>query len=156
MKRASPCARASTSASSAPPGPLDQVDVIDAHALERAVQLVARPRGRALPRLGRQEEPAAVGAQPRREAQLRVAVHRRRVDVVDAVLEQQLEHLVGARLLHAAERRGAEHDAGAPVAGPAEGDPLDHAATDSENVRAWRSGLSKHVCSTRWLLLPWA
>jgi hypothetical protein len=56
------------------------------------------------------------------------------------MLEQELEHPVGARLLHASERRGAEQDARAPVTGPAERDSLDHGTTDSERVRAWRSG----------------
>jgi hypothetical protein len=45
---------------------LDQVDAVDAHALERTLELGARTRGRALRRLGRQEEPAAVGSKPGR------------------------------------------------------------------------------------------
>ena len=44
----------------------------------------------------------------------------RRVDVVDAVREQQLERRVRFRLRDVAERRGAEDRAGALVAGPAE------------------------------------
>ena len=62
----------------------------------------------------------AVRAQPGREPQLGVAVAGGRVDVVDAVLEQQLERAVGL-VLGTAERGGAEDDAGALVAGAPEG-----------------------------------
>ena len=66
---------------------LDQVDLIDAHALERAPDLLARRRVGALASLRGEEEVAAVLAHPRREAQLGVAVARGGVDVVDAVLQ---------------------------------------------------------------------
>ena len=70
---------------------LEQVDAIDAEPVERAADLLARAGAVALPGLRREEEPVAVLAQPRREPQLRVAVRRSGVDVIDAVLEQQLE-----------------------------------------------------------------
>ena len=107
---------------------LDQVDRVDAHALERAVQLLARVRLGALVGLGGEEEVAPVRAEPRREPQLRLAVARRRVDVVHPVAQEQLEHAVGALLLHAAQGGRAEQDPGALVARAAEGDLLDHRA----------------------------
>ena len=64
--------------------------------------------------------------QPRREPQLRVAVRRSGVDVVDAVLEQQLERRVGLGLRERAERRGAEDRARALVAGAPEWRFRDH------------------------------
>ena len=77
---------------------LQQVDVVDAEAVERAADLLARARAVALAGLRGEEEPVAVLRQPRCEPQLRVAVRRGRVDVVDAVLEQQLERAVGLGL----------------------------------------------------------
>ena len=65
-------------------------------------------------------------AEPGREPQLRVAVARGGVDVVHAVLEQQRERLVRLLLRDRAERRGAEDDAGAVVAGRSERCPGDH------------------------------
>ena len=41
------------------------------------------------------------------------------------ILEQQVEHAVGGRLIDPAERRGAEDDRGAHVAGAPEGPSLD-------------------------------
>ena len=66
--------------------------------------------------------------QPRRDAKFRFAVASRRVDVVDAEFEQDVEHLVGAILLHAAKAGGAEDGSRAEVAGGAELDALDHSA----------------------------
>ena len=57
---------------------LDQVDVIDAEALERAVDVLARLARVALAGLGRQEEVAPVTSHPRPDAQLGVAVPRAR------------------------------------------------------------------------------
>ena len=70
---------------------LDQVDAVDAEPLERAPDLLLRSRVLALAGLRREEELVAVAREPRCEAQLRVAVRRGGVDVVDAVLEEQLE-----------------------------------------------------------------
>ena len=66
---------------------LDEVDLVDPHALERATDLLARRCVGALSGLGGEEEGLAMLAQPGRKAQLGVAVARRRVDVVDAVLQ---------------------------------------------------------------------
>ena len=99
MKRASPCARASTSGLQRPARShrllpvvgmaegveLDQVDVVDAEPLERAVDVLARLARRPLAGLGRQEEVAPVTRHPRPDAQLGVAVPRGGVDVIDAV-----------------------------------------------------------------------
>jgi hypothetical protein len=70
---------------------LDQVEVVDAEALQRALDLLLRagvvpPSG-----LRREEEATRLSLQPRGYSQLRVAVGGGRVDVVDAVLEQELE-----------------------------------------------------------------
>ena len=70
----------------------------------------------------------AVLAQPGREPQLGVAVAGRRVDVVDAVLEQQRQRLVGLALRDLAERRRAEDDAAAVMPGRSEWCLRDHAA----------------------------
>ena len=83
---------------------LDQVDVVDAQALERAVEVLARARGVAAARLRGEEEVVAVPRHPRRDAQLRVAVARGGVDVVDAVAEQHLQRAVGLVLARAGER----------------------------------------------------
>jgi hypothetical protein len=68
---------------------LDEVDVVDAHPGQRALEAGPRTVAVARVRLGGQEELAGMLREPRREPQLRVAVHRCGVDVVDAVLEQQ-------------------------------------------------------------------
>ena len=103
---------------------LDQVDPIDAQALERPSDALARALGRALAGLRGQEEAITVTRHPRPDAQLRVAVGRRRIDVVDAVGEQQLEDLIGLLLAHRAERRGAEEHAARAVSRAPEGDAV--------------------------------
>ena len=105
---------------------LQQVDVIDAEAFERAVNLLASAGSVALPGLRGDEEPVAVLLQPRREPQLGAAVRGSGIDVVDAVLEQQLKRLVGLGLGDRAERRGAEERARAVVAGAPERRFRDH------------------------------
>ena len=105
---------------------LDQVDLVDAEPVERAANLFARSGAVALAGLRREEETVAMLREPRREPQLRVAVRRGDVDVVDAVLEQQLEHRIGLGLRQRAERRGAEERAGALVAGASERRLRDH------------------------------
>ena len=67
---------------------LEQIDAFDTEPVERAANLLARAGAVSLPGLRREEEPVAVLAQPRREPQLRVAVRRSGVDVIDAVLEE--------------------------------------------------------------------
>ena len=53
---------------------LEQVDVVDAEAVERAANLLVRAGSVALPGLRRDEEMVAVLREPRRKPQLRVAV----------------------------------------------------------------------------------
>ena len=65
---------------------LDQVDVVDAHPLERPLEFGPRPVTRALARLGREEDLVAVVGEPRLQPILGRAVSRGRVDVVDAPL----------------------------------------------------------------------
>ena len=90
---------------------LDQIDVIDSHPFERAANLLAGRCVRPLAGLGREEETVTVLAKPGREPELRLAVARRGVDVIDPVLEQELERVVGLVLRHVPERRGAEDHA---------------------------------------------
>ncbi len=104
---------------------LDRVHVVDPEPLERAPDLLPRRGVRALARLGRDEE--RVLLEPRRDPQLRVAVARGDVDVVDAVLEEQLQRAVGVGLGDVAERRGTEDHAAGLVSGRAEGGAVDHA-----------------------------
>ena len=66
---------------------LEQVDVVDAEAVERAADLLACAGVVALAGLRRQEETVAVPLEPWGEPQLGVAVRGGRVDVVHAVLE---------------------------------------------------------------------
>ena len=105
---------------------LDRVDVVDPEPLERAPDLLARRGVRALAGLGRHEEPCRSLSHVR-DPQLRVAVAGGDVDVVDAVLEEQLQRAVGVRLGDVAERRGTEDHAAGLVSGRAEGGAVDHA-----------------------------
>src|SRR5206468_7581387 len=73
---------------------LEQVDAVDAEAVERAADFLARARAIALAGLCRQEETVAMLRQQRGKPELGVAVRRRGVDVVDAVLEELLERAV--------------------------------------------------------------
>ena len=140
MKRTRPSSRASIAARSAPCSlnatshsvgmheavQLDQVDLVDAHPLERAADLVVRRRVAALGRLRCQEELRPMLAEPGRETQLRLAVARGSVDVVHPVLDEQGERLVCLTLRHFPERRSSEDDARALMAGRAERCLVDH------------------------------
>src|SRR5207249_4977710 len=87
---------------------LNQVDVVDAQAFERAMQALARGRIGSLSRLCSQEEALAMPSHPGTDAQLRVAVGCGGVDVIDAVLEEEIENLIGLFSGHTPERGGAE------------------------------------------------
>src|SRR5262249_55211686 len=65
--------------------------------------------------------------QPRRDAQLGIAVRRRDVDVVDPVLEDDFQGAVRVGLGDVAQGGGAEDHAAGLVSGRAEGGALDHA-----------------------------
>src|SRR5579872_6297947 len=105
---------------------LDQIELLDTKPFQRSVQAIARALIRAIAGLGREEEALAMLAHPGTDAQFRFAIRRRSIDVVDAEFEQQFEHLIGLVLLHTAQRRGAEDDAGALMTGFAEGNLVDH------------------------------
>ena len=100
---------------------LDQIDGVNPHAFERALEFGAGIFGGAAPGLRRQEHVVAVALQEVVEADLTVAVHRRRVDVIDASLGNQFKCRVGASLAHAPQRGRAEDHARTGVAGAPEG-----------------------------------
>src|SRR5437870_2815882 len=68
---------------------LDQVDVVDAQPLERAVDVLAGLAAGPHAGLGREEEVLPVARHPRPDSQLGVPVPRSRVDVIDPVPEAQ-------------------------------------------------------------------
>ena len=113
---------------------LPQVDLGDPQSVERALQFFARLRGAPLTGLGGQEELARVALQPRRHAELRVAVARGHVNVVDVVLQEHVEGAIGHVLRDAPQRGAAEEDARALVAGSAKGKKGDrHAITGCQS-----------------------
>ena len=132
-KRTLPAFRAATNVSRAPPGAkifstssfvvdgvqLVQVEMIRPHLAQRAVQLALRPLAAALRRLARQENALAIGFERRPEHLLGVAVARRHVEVVDAVIDRLGDAV--RRLL-----RGGVHDDDAAEA--EDGEPLARAA----------------------------
>jgi hypothetical protein len=104
---------------------LDEVDMVDAEPLERALEAGAGAVPGTLTGLCRQEELAPVLRQPRRQPELRVAVVGGRVEVIDAELEQRRQQLVRPFLAHVAERGRPEDHPAALVSGPAEGCGVD-------------------------------
>src|SRR6266498_3172504 len=90
------------------------------------MDLIARGHVGALAGFGGQEELLAVAAHPRPDPQLGFAIAGGGVDVVDAVLKQQLQRAVGVILRDIAERRRAKDRACASVAGAAEGERGNH------------------------------
>jgi hypothetical protein len=98
---------------------LDQVDAVDAEPRQRAADALLRALVVAVTRLCRDEEVAGLASQPRRDAQLGVAVRGCGVDVVDAVREQQVERALGVCVRDVAKRGGAEDGTAALVAGAA-------------------------------------
>lgn len=99
---------------------LQQVDVIDAQALERAVEPLFRALVVACVRFGGDEERARVSREPWCDPQLGVAVRGGGVDVIHTVLEKQLQRSLCVRVGYVAERRRTEDGSGALVAGAAE------------------------------------
>ena len=87
---------------------LEQIDLLDAQAIEGAADLLTRPDAVTLPGLRRQEDTVAVACEPGIESQLRIAVGRCSVDVVHPELQGGFEGSVGLHLGDIAERRGAE------------------------------------------------
>src|SRR5260370_7853568 len=84
------------------------------------MQLFACGAGLALAGLGGDEETSGLAREPRRDAQLRLAVARSRVDVIDAVAEKNFERPVGCGLRHPRGRRPAPARPAAPSARPAQ------------------------------------
>jgi hypothetical protein len=105
---------------------LDGVDPVDAEAVEGPPDLLPGAAVGPFPRLRRDEEGARVALQPRRDPQFGVAVARRHVDVVDAVLQELVQGPVGVALGHAGQRRGTEDHAAGVMAGRAERRPWEH------------------------------
>lgn len=99
---------------------LIQVDRVDAEPVQRLVELAPRALVGSLLGLTAEEDLLAVLAELRSELQLRVAVRRRHVEVVDAVVEDVFDQLVRALLFEPVERDRAERHDGAVVAGVAE------------------------------------
>ena len=99
---------------------LDQIDGVDPHACERALEFGAGIVGGSAPGLRRQEHVVAVVLQEVVEADLTVAVHCRRVDVIDAGFGDQFKCRVGALLAHTPERGRAEDHARTGMAGAPE------------------------------------
>ena len=105
---------------------LPQVDMVDLEPVERALDLLAGAFLVTSVTFGRQEEVVRLSFQPRRDAQLGVAVIGRGVDVIDAVAEKDFERLVGDFLRDMTQRRGAKNDPGALVSGAPELGLRDH------------------------------
>ena len=129
---------------------LDEIDLIDPQALQRAADLVVGRLIRALARLGGEEEVVAVPLHPRPEPQLRIAVAGGGVDVVDAALQNQLHGAIGIVLGDVAEGRRAEDGAGALVTGSAKGCGGDHSYAPVVRSASGRRG----VDSSRSTLIP--
>ena len=88
---------------------LDEIYAIHSEPFERPFDALARSAGRALTRLGREEELPGVRRQPRRQTQLGVTVARGRVYMVHAELAEKRQDLVGARLLYRSHAGRAEN-----------------------------------------------
>ena len=89
---------------------LDEVDVLDVHALQRAFELGASAVAATLTGLRGEEDTVPVRGEPRPQAVLRGAVAGGGVDVVDAELGDLLQRGVGPALAHAAEGGSPEND----------------------------------------------
>ncbi len=105
---------------------LYQVHLLHAHALERLLQLPAGAVTGSLAGLGGKKVFRAVIGQEGGEPQLCISVAARHVDVVDARGAHHRQHVVRFLLSHGAQGRGAEYHSGGVVAGPAEGEALNH------------------------------
>ena len=99
---------------------LNQIDVVDSHALQRPLEFGPGRVAVALAGLGCQEDLAPVGGQPRLEPILGLPVGGGGVDVVDAPAVNDVECGVGSFLAHRSESGGAEEEPGRLVAGGTE------------------------------------
>ena len=130
---------------------LDEVDVVDAEARERAFELHPRREPVPLASLCREEVLVPAADEPRGDAQLGIPVACRRVEVVHAVLAQHIEYGVSCVLADIPERRTAEHDPRARVSRPPEVRVLDHGASLWPSPDQGRPGMPG-VCRS---LAPW-
>jgi len=104
---------------------LDQIDLVDLQAFERAANLRQRGAGGALARLGGQEERPPVALDPVAQPQLGLAVAGGCVHVVDTIAEGHVHGGVGFGLRHVGEGGRAQEEASAGVGGAAEGGVFD-------------------------------
>ncbi len=77
---------------------LDQVDIVDAQPLERAMEVLTRLGRRPAACLRREEKLLPMARHLRADAELGVAIPCGGVDVVDTVPEHQVERVVGVGL----------------------------------------------------------
>ena len=105
---------------------LDQIDVIDAQPVERAVDVFPSLGAGSRPGLGREEEVLPVTRHPRADEELGVPVPRGGVDVVDAVAQQHVERAIRVRLAGLGQRGRAEERHRALVTRPSGWPLLDH------------------------------
>src|SRR5207245_7150635 len=115
---------------------LDEIDMIDAQTLERAMDVLTAFFRGARAGLRRQKEVLPVTRHPGSDAELGIAVARRRVDVVHAVAQEHLEGAVRVGLTRARESGGAEERDAAEMAGSTEWTPLDHSRTSRSSPEA--------------------
>src|SRR5207244_6494348 len=128
------------------------IAVVHTQPVEREPDLVARLGVGALAGLGREEEAVApFPLQPRRDVELRIAVARRRIEVVQVVAEHELEGAVGFGLSDFTERGGTEDRPPALMSGASEWRARYHPATivrcadrSLESRRARRYGEARH------------
>ena len=104
---------------------LDQVELVAPQALERAVDLGARPFEAPLPGLAREEELRPVFGHPAPHRPLRFAIGGGDVDMVDPIFEQEGQRPVVDLGFVGEERGGAKQDAARRMARGAEGRPGD-------------------------------
>lgn len=77
---------------------LSEVDVIHPHLVERTPQVVLGSLVQAAAGLGDQENTTSMPVHPRPDALFGLALHERRVEMVHAVDQRQVENAVGLRL----------------------------------------------------------
>ncbi len=100
---------------------LDEIDRVDAHALERLLELCSRPGPITFLCLGGEEHVAAVTGKEIGEARFGLSVGSCGVDVIDSGNGGDLQCAVGALLAHLPETRGAEDQPAALMTGSSEG-----------------------------------
>ena len=99
---------------------LDQIDMIDPHALQRPLELGSGCVTVALAGLGCQEDLAPVGGEPWLQPIFGLPIGGGGVDVVDSPAVDDVECCVRPLLTHCSEGSSAEEEAGRLVAGGAE------------------------------------